>query len=78
MKDRTSKSDLLKNLPIPVLFIIGKEDKRIPIENIKDQILLPSHAEILILEYIGHMGYIEAESITLNSVKSFLERTYIK
>ncbi|MFC1732126.1 alpha/beta fold hydrolase [candidate division KSB1 bacterium] len=76
MKERSSKINLLKNTSSPVLFIIGKEDKRIPIESIQEQIALPAHSETLILDKIGHMGYIEAQSVTLLTLKFFLNKIY--
>ncbi len=74
MKARTDKLELIRKLHIPVLFIAGKKDKRIPANTIMEQALLPHHSEVLLLEDVGHMGYIEAEKETLEILCSFIKR----
>jgi len=71
MRDRDDHTALLKQLDIPVLFIVGKQDSRIPIEKILPQIALPKHAEALILDEVGHMGFIEARKQTLRTLAHF-------
>jgi pimeloyl-ACP methyl ester carboxylesterase len=71
MKDRSGKLDLLLNTNIPVLFIAGKEDPRIPVQNILAQAILPKHCEVLVLGEVGHMGFIEAKQKTLQMVSGF-------
>jgi len=71
MRDREDYTSLLKELDIPVLFIVGKQDSRIPIEKILPQTALPKHGESLILEGIGHMGFIEARKQTLRTIAHF-------
>ena len=74
MKVRNGWRDLLKSLTIPVLFIAGKQDARIPIDKVIEQIALPKHAEALILDDVGHMGYLEAPEITLGVIRDFCKR----
>lgn len=74
MKERHSNLDLLTSTHLPVLFIAGKHDSRIPVQNVMAQALLPSHSEVLILGNTGHMGYIEARDETLGMIRSFCER----
>ncbi len=74
MKERSGKLDLLLNTNIPVLFIAGKEDTRIPVQNILAQAILPKHCEVLVLGEVGHMGFIEAKQKTLQMVSSFAEK----
>lgn len=74
MKMRTGNIEFLMKTKLPVLFIAGKEDPRIPLQNIMSQAVLPDHAETLILGDVGHMGFIEAREKTLGKVRSFLER----
>jgi pimeloyl-ACP methyl ester carboxylesterase len=76
MKERNDNLQLLERLNIPVLFIVGKRDKRIPAEIITPQLTLPAHSEALILEHTGHMGYVEAETVTLEMIRSFTARIY--
>ncbi|MCD4695509.1 MAG: alpha/beta hydrolase, partial [Bacteroidales bacterium] len=76
MKVRNDHVKLLSKLEIPVAFIIGKEDVRIPLDKILSQARLPKHSETLILDRVGHMGHIEAREKTLAYVRSFCERTF--
>jgi pimeloyl-ACP methyl ester carboxylesterase len=71
LKDRTGKYDLLLNTKIPVLFIAGKEDSRIPVQNILAQAILPRYSEVLVLGDVGHMGFIEAKEKTMEMVRGF-------
>ncbi len=77
MKERTGSLDLLINTNLPVLFIAGKDDARIPIQNIMAQAILPSHSEMLILGGVGHMGFVEAEKETLGMIEGFVRRVLI-
>ncbi|MCX6232239.1 MAG: alpha/beta hydrolase [Bacteroidetes bacterium] len=75
MKGREARFNVLKDLSVPVLFILGKMDKRISLQNAMEQAQLPVHAEVLLLE-IGHMGYIEARNETLHTIKAFAEKCF--
>ena len=79
MRDRNDYLDLLTQLKIPVFFIAGKKDSRIPLEKINQQILLPGISEALILDNVGHMGFIEAKELTFNAIAGFISRysTYV-
>jgi len=74
MKNRPDRQHVLINSKVPVLFIIGKNDSRITMENIIPQTLLPEHSEMLLLDHVGHMGFIEASGKTFSAVKGFAER----
>lgn len=71
MRDREAHFKYLLLSEIPVLFIIGKQDSRMPYNQILAQAIIPSHSEVLLLEDVGHMGYIEAPVVTLKAVKHF-------
>lgn len=72
MATRSDKSNLLKNLNIPVMFIGGKNDARIPLERMMQQIQIPKKSYALLLENVGHMGFIEDPEATLAFVIQFL------
>jgi pimeloyl-ACP methyl ester carboxylesterase len=76
MKERTGKISLLKNTTIPVMYIIGKEDSRIPTDVALKQAALPNRCNVLLLGGVGHMGYIEAEDETLKALKCFAESIF--
>jgi pimeloyl-ACP methyl ester carboxylesterase len=76
MKNRPDRRHVLAQAKVPVLFIIGKNDSRIPMEVVVPQTLLPEHSEILLLDHVGHMGFIEASAKTFAAVKGFAGRVY--
>lgn len=76
MKERSGKLDLLLNSTIPVLFIAGKEDMRIPVQNVLAQAILPRHSEVLVLADVGHMGFLEAKQQTIDMISCFARKLF--
>lgn len=76
MKERPDRRFVLETTKHPVLYILGKEDSRIPVDEVIKQTMLPKRCEIQILKDVGHMGYIEAEFYTLNTIKYFAEKCF--
>jgi len=76
MRDRPNQLQYLLLAEIPVLFIIGKQDSRMPYHQLMAQAVIPSHSEILLLEDVGHMGYFEAPEKTLQALRHFALRCY--
>jgi pimeloyl-ACP methyl ester carboxylesterase len=74
MKIRPDRLHVLTQLKVPALFIIGKNDSRTPMYTILPQAILPEHSEILVLDHVGHMGFIEAPGKTCAAIKGFAER----
>ncbi len=74
MRNRDDNLQLLENINVPVFFVIGKQDSRIPLPKILSQISLPKHAEAIILDKVGHMGFVEAPEKIFPAVQSFCER----
>ena len=76
MRDRANQLDLLKRIQIPVLFILGKEDKRMPYVNIMSQAALPAHAELLILDKVAHFGFMEKPQIVGMTIGQFTDKCF--
>jgi pimeloyl-ACP methyl ester carboxylesterase len=74
MKQRPDRQHVLARSKVPVMFIIGKNDSRIPMEIIMPQTTLPEHSEVLLLDHVGHMGFLEAPAVTFRAVKGFADR----
>ena len=72
MRDRNSSLEVLINAKVPVLFILGKKDSRIPFQATLAQASLPPTSQILVLDNVGHMGYLEAQETTLKAVEGFV------
>ncbi|MCX6271008.1 MAG: alpha/beta fold hydrolase [Bacteroidetes bacterium] len=73
MKRRSSRLDVLSEAKVPVLFILGKKDQKIPFDLAIQQVSLPQHSEVLFLGNAAHMGFLEARDITLRTVRNFTE-----
>lgn len=74
MGQRSDHQITISGLQVPVLFIVGKEDSRISMETIVPQLTIPIHSEALILDGVGHMGFIEAREKTYSVLESFINR----
>lgn len=76
MRDRESKLAFLETTELPVFYIIGKDDSKMVVSKVMEQILLPKHCELLLLANVGHMGFIEAKEITMNFLQGFISTVY--
>jgi pimeloyl-ACP methyl ester carboxylesterase len=76
MRDRSNQLQYLLLTETPVLFIIGKQDSRMPYNQVLAQAVIPSHSEVLLLEDVGHMGFIEAPGKTLQTLRHFAIKCY--
>jgi pimeloyl-ACP methyl ester carboxylesterase len=74
MKERPDRRRALANFNKPVLFIIGKQDAKIPMQVILEQVSLPAHSEMLLLDHVGHAGMIEESARTAEAVRDFVRR----
>jgi len=74
MRDRQDRIGFLKKAEIPVFFIIGKKDSRIPFKKVIAQLEAPQNCEALIIDDVGHLGFIEAEELTYSALEHFVER----
>ena len=71
MRDRPDQTHVLTEASVPVLFLIGKKDLAVPIENSLNQTHLPSLADIHIYEEVGHMGMFEKRQATIDAILGF-------
>lgn len=77
MKERKDHQRTISVIDVPVLFILGKEDLRIPIDRVMEMVTLPKHSEVLILGNVGHMGYLEAKTETMGKCRYFARKCFI-
>lgn len=59
MINRPDRTEILTQTTLPVLFIMGKYDKAVPMEDSLQQSHLPEKSYIHILQNSGHMGMLE-------------------
>jgi len=74
MKIRLDREIILNFSPYPILYIIGKEDNILPHEDLMIQAQLPENGQSILLDNVGHMGFIEAEVETYKAIKQFVSR----
>jgi pimeloyl-ACP methyl ester carboxylesterase len=72
MKNRMATTGVLKAITKPVLFIMGEEDKAVPLKDSLEQCHLPRISYIHILTRTAHMGMIENTNLCNSFVDRFL------
>ena len=77
MASRPSRTHVLQNLEVPILFIIGKNDPRIPAELALAQAMLPHHAEIMLLDNVAHMAHLEEREFVKPRIGNFVKTCYL-
>lgn len=61
MMQRPDRTQVLQQVKVPVLFIIGKDDSAVPPDNVLPQVSMPGVSSIHIFENTGHMGMLEKQ-----------------
>ncbi len=69
---RPDRTDILRKATVPVLFIMGKYDVAVPVEDSLKQCHLPEKSYIHILHHSGHMGMLEEVDKTNRVLEKFL------
>jgi pimeloyl-ACP methyl ester carboxylesterase len=72
MMKRPDRTDILKQATVPVLFIMGKFDQAVPLEDGLKQCHLPEISYIHTLQESGHMGMLEETEKSNRILESFL------
>lgn len=73
MKNRPDRNVAIAALKVPVLYILGKYDSRVSVEQIMPVVQKSQNAVLIVLENAGHMGYIEEKEQTLEIIRDFVE-----
>jgi pimeloyl-ACP methyl ester carboxylesterase len=72
MINRPDRTEILKSSKVPVLFIIGTEDKAVPMDDVLRQVALPEKSYVHILQNTGHMGMLEATPLLNEYLLNFI------
>lgn len=72
MMHRPNRVSVLENSKIPVLFIIGEQDKAVPLQDSLEQCHLPEKSYIHILQHSAHMGMLEETDKSNRALEDFL------
>lgn len=73
MMNRPDRFHLLGATPLPVLFLMGKFDKVVPLEISLIQSRQPSISSVQLLENSAHMGLWEEPDISNHAIRNFLK-----
>lgn len=74
MKERPDRTNVLEGARYPVLFILGQEDTRIPLNIVLKQATMTRRCEVHILKEVGHMGFVEDRKYTMKTIKHFAQK----
>lgn len=74
---RPDTTEVLKNIPQPVLFILGEHDKAVPFEQGLQQTHLPGISNIHVLRNSAHMGMLEEKERSFSILAHFLASVYV-
>ena len=75
MMNRPDRTEVLAKSNVPVLFIIGSEDKAAPLDDLLKQVSLPNISYIHIIEGVGHMSLWEEADQLNNYLLDFIKNT---
>ncbi len=73
MMNRKDRSDILRNISVPVLLIIGEKDQAVPLEQSLKQTHLAPKSLIKILPGAAHMGMLENGEACTATIRQFFE-----
>ena len=73
MMDRPDRQILIKEFAKPMLFIFGGKDNYIPVDTAKNMAELNPLISLKWLDKSGHMGFIEEEDISIETICDFNE-----
>lgn len=76
MKIRKDRSDVLRQLSTPVLFIVGKKDVVLSAEALIAQSKTCRDGRVLLLGNAGHMGFYENPVTVEKGIRGFLRKCY--
>lgn len=78
MRDRKDRVAIMQKLNIPVLYIVGKHDIKVPADILESQVDNSDNAVAVVLEDCGHMGFVEDKEETLAIIRDFAESVFSK
>jgi len=73
MMQRPDRTEILRKTAVPVLFIMGKYDNAVPLEDGLKQCHLPEKSYIHILQLSGHLGMLEETENSNRILEEFLQ-----
>jgi pimeloyl-ACP methyl ester carboxylesterase len=72
MRDRPDSTDIISQIQIPILYVIGKEDAAVKFEDSIAQVALSPMCKPLVLDETGHQALYERQELVLREIINFL------
>lgn len=72
MRNRPDRSEVLRKIACPVLFLIGQHDSTVSLDQSLAQTSLPTIATVHVFSTVGHMGMFSASRETSKAFKEWL------
>lgn len=74
MRARPDRTEVLKNIACPVLFVMGMDDQAVPFEKTMAQVDCPAKSYPFVLAEAGHLGMLERPDATARMVRWYMDR----
>ena len=71
---RPDRTNVLKSNQLPILFVAGREDVAVPLDDILKQVSLPNISYLYVLQNTGHMGMWEEPEKLNKQLLDFINR----
>jgi pimeloyl-ACP methyl ester carboxylesterase len=72
MMKRPDYREILRNCPVPFLWILGKKDNYIDHQAVIEKVTLPEKGTLTLLDHSGHMGFMEEKEKSLGILMDFI------
>ena len=73
MRTRPMRLDMIAYSKVPILFILGKQDSRIPLEKAMAQAATADILQLNIFANAGHMAWLEEQSASIAALEGFMK-----
>lgn len=77
MINRPDRTTVLKTIQLPVLFLMGQQDKAVLFDHSLAQSYLPNLSHINVLRQSAHMGMLEEKEKSFYALAHFLQSVYV-
>lgn len=72
MMKRPARTNILKQLKVPALFVIGKEDTSVPAADVLQQVTLPVVSQVHLLSNTAHLSMLEMPETSTFILEEFI------
>lgn len=76
MRLRSGSLDFLIETEMPLYFVIGRSDSRMPYSKVMAQAMMARNVQVMLLDKVGHMGFLEAPEMIFPALRDFFRRIY--